>query len=106
MEIRAYLEPDLISSTARYWSRFGDARYAEAFEVIREAADVAGQPAESVPRPGKGQPGLSGRCEPRRRGAGGPEGKPAMSLTGPPEVPCQPLTPCCPMTESGRSGYW
>jgi two-component system, NtrC family, response regulator HydG len=36
---RPYLEPDLISATARYWSRFGDGRYAEAFEVIR--ADVA-----------------------------------------------------------------
>jgi LmbE family N-acetylglucosaminyl deacetylase/CheY-like chemotaxis protein len=36
-EIRGYLDPDLIQSTARYWSRFGDGRYAEAFEVIREA---------------------------------------------------------------------
>jgi hypothetical protein len=39
-----YLAPDLISATARYWSRFGGGRYAEAFEVIREAADVAGRP--------------------------------------------------------------
>jgi two-component system, NtrC family, response regulator HydG len=38
VEIRRYLEPDLIESTARYWSRFGDGRYAEAFEVIREAS--------------------------------------------------------------------
>ena len=38
-EIRGYLDPDLIQSTARYWSRFGDGRYAEAFEVIREAHD-------------------------------------------------------------------
>jgi len=37
-EVRAYLEPDLIEATARYWSRYGDGRYAEAFEVIREAA--------------------------------------------------------------------
>jgi two-component system response regulator HydG len=43
VEIRRYLEPDLIESTARYWSRFGDGRYAEAFEVIREAA-TEGQP--------------------------------------------------------------
>src|SRR5260370_28066321 len=37
-EVRAYLEPDLIEATARYSSRYGDGRYAEAFEVIREAA--------------------------------------------------------------------
>ncbi len=43
-QVRAYLKPDLIESTARYWSRFGDGLYAEAFEVIREAATPAGQP--------------------------------------------------------------
>jgi two-component system response regulator HydG len=43
VEVRAYLEPDLIQSTARYWSRFGGGRYAEAFEVVRESA-VTGQP--------------------------------------------------------------
>ncbi|HTT52395.1 MAG TPA: response regulator [Streptosporangiaceae bacterium] len=42
VEIRAYLEPDLISATARYWSRYCGARYAEPFEVVRESA-VAGQ---------------------------------------------------------------
>jgi LmbE family N-acetylglucosaminyl deacetylase len=42
VEIRAYLESDLIASTARYWSRYCEGRYAEPFEVIREAA-VAGQ---------------------------------------------------------------
>ena len=47
-EIRAYLAPDLIKSTARYWSRFGDGLYAEAFEVIREAAMTAGQPGGPV----------------------------------------------------------
>ncbi|HEY4853322.1 MAG TPA: response regulator [Streptosporangiaceae bacterium] len=47
VEVRAYLEPDLIQSTARYWSRFGGGRYAEAFEVVRESA-VTGQPV-SVP---------------------------------------------------------
>ena len=41
-EVRAYLVPDLIKSTARYWSRYGDGLYAEAFEVIREAAMTAG----------------------------------------------------------------
>jgi two-component system, NtrC family, response regulator HydG len=48
--LREYLEPDLISATARYWSRFGEGRYAEAFEVIRDGGAVksrqqAGQPA-------------------------------------------------------------
>jgi two-component system response regulator HydG len=42
-QVRAYLEPDLIEATARYWSRYGDGRYAEAFEVIREAG-ADGQP--------------------------------------------------------------
>ena len=42
VEIRAYLEPDLISATARYWSRYCGARFAEPFEVVRESA-VAGQ---------------------------------------------------------------
>ena len=37
VEIRAYLEPDLISATARYWSRYCGARYAEPFEVVRRA---------------------------------------------------------------------
>ncbi len=53
VEIRAYLEPDLIASTARYWSRYCEGRYAEPFEVVREAA-VAGQheltPAKGVVR--------------------------------------------------------
>ena len=44
VEIRAYLEPDMIQSTARYWSRFSACRYAEAFEVVREAAGVGGTP--------------------------------------------------------------
>jgi two-component system response regulator HydG len=53
VEIRAYLEPDLIEGTARYWSRYCEGRYAEPFEVIREAA-VAGQheltPAKGIVR--------------------------------------------------------
>jgi two-component system response regulator HydG len=35
--VRGYLDADVIRSTARYWSRFGDSSYAEAFEVIRES---------------------------------------------------------------------
>jgi LmbE family N-acetylglucosaminyl deacetylase/CheY-like chemotaxis protein len=42
VEVRTYLEPDLIQSIARSWSRFADGRYAEAFEVIRDRADIAG----------------------------------------------------------------
>jgi hypothetical protein len=47
--VRAYLAPDLIRSTARYWSRFGDGLYAEAFEVIREAPTTTGQPSDPGP---------------------------------------------------------
>jgi LmbE family N-acetylglucosaminyl deacetylase/ActR/RegA family two-component response regulator len=38
--IRDYLEPDLIMSIARYWSRFGDGSHAEAFEGIRDQAAI------------------------------------------------------------------
>jgi LmbE family N-acetylglucosaminyl deacetylase len=36
--VRDYLEPDLISSTARYWSRYCAGRFAEPFETIRDRA--------------------------------------------------------------------
>lgn len=48
LEIRGYLEPDLIASTARYWSRFGEGRYAEAFEVVRESAGIGANPADGA----------------------------------------------------------
>ena len=35
-EVRAFLEPDQITSTAQYWSRYCQAQLAEAFEVFRE----------------------------------------------------------------------
>jgi two-component system response regulator HydG len=35
-EVRAYLEPDQVTSTALYWGRYCQARYAEAFEVVRD----------------------------------------------------------------------
>jgi CheY-like chemotaxis protein/LmbE family N-acetylglucosaminyl deacetylase len=44
-QARDCLEQDLVESTARQWSRPGGGRYAEAFEVIRENAAAAGQPA-------------------------------------------------------------
>ncbi|HTZ23894.1 MAG TPA: hypothetical protein VMC83_07865, partial [Streptosporangiaceae bacterium] len=40
VEMRTYLEPDLIQSIARSWSRFAEGRYAEAFEVIRDRTDI------------------------------------------------------------------
>jgi CheY-like chemotaxis protein len=40
--VRPYLAPDLIEATARYWSRFGSGRYAEAFEVVRDHAAGSG----------------------------------------------------------------
>ena len=43
--VRGYLDEDLIRSTARYWSRFGDSGYAEAFEVIRESGGLPMRPA-------------------------------------------------------------
>jgi LmbE family N-acetylglucosaminyl deacetylase len=35
--VRAYLDPDLLRATARYWARFTTARYVEPLEVIRES---------------------------------------------------------------------
>ena len=34
---RAYLEPDLLRATARYWSRFSGSTYVEPLEVVRES---------------------------------------------------------------------
>ena len=52
--VRPYLAPDLIEATARYWSRFGSGRFAEAFEVVRDhaAGPVPGTPglAAATPR--------------------------------------------------------
>jgi LmbE family N-acetylglucosaminyl deacetylase len=36
--VRDYLAPDLITSTARYWSRYGGGSHAEPFEAIRDRA--------------------------------------------------------------------
>jgi LmbE family N-acetylglucosaminyl deacetylase len=38
--VRDYLEPDLIVSTARYWSRFCEGSHAEAFEAIRDRSAI------------------------------------------------------------------
>jgi LmbE family N-acetylglucosaminyl deacetylase len=42
--IRDYLDPAVIESTARYWSRFGGGSHAEAFEVVRHRADRPPRP--------------------------------------------------------------
>jgi len=43
--VRDYLEPELIASTARYWSRFCGGSHAEPFEVIRDrAGSLPGRP--------------------------------------------------------------
>jgi LmbE family N-acetylglucosaminyl deacetylase len=42
---RDYLEPELITSTARYWSRYCDGTHAEPFEAVRD---------QGVPVPGPG----------------------------------------------------
>jgi two-component system, NtrC family, response regulator HydG len=36
-EIRAFLEPDQVTSTALYWARYCQAQHAEAFEVLRDS---------------------------------------------------------------------
>jgi LmbE family N-acetylglucosaminyl deacetylase len=35
--VRAYLDPELLRATARYWARFTTSRYVEPLEVIRES---------------------------------------------------------------------
>ena len=51
--VREYLEPDLISSTARYWGRFAQARYAEAFEVVRDRGAIRSGPARDAHEAGR-----------------------------------------------------
>jgi two-component system, NtrC family, response regulator HydG len=46
--LRDYLEPDLIASTARYWSRYGDGSHVEPFEAVR---DRPRRPAHSASQP-------------------------------------------------------
>lgn len=40
VSIRDYLAPDMLTATARYWGRYGQATYAEPFEVLRERTEV------------------------------------------------------------------
>jgi len=45
---RDHVRPDVITSTARHWGRFARARYAEAFEVIRDRATRPGRESSSA----------------------------------------------------------
>jgi LmbE family N-acetylglucosaminyl deacetylase/CheY-like chemotaxis protein len=45
--IRHYLEPELLRSTARYWSRFTTSRYVEPLEIVRESVAGADVPREA-----------------------------------------------------------
>lgn len=40
-EVRAYLEPDFVLATARYWSRYGGGTSVEPLEILRETADMS-----------------------------------------------------------------
>jgi LmbE family N-acetylglucosaminyl deacetylase len=90
-QVRAYLEPSLIESTARYWSRFGGGRFAEAFEVVREAA-TDGQP-EGPPtglaaaEPGAGAVNVAHEAPEAPQGTGNLAAVPADAVHDQPEVP-------------------
>lgn len=40
-DISAYIDPDYVVSTARYWSRYGATRLVEPLEILREASDLS-----------------------------------------------------------------
>jgi LmbE family N-acetylglucosaminyl deacetylase/CheY-like chemotaxis protein len=44
VEVRSYLDPDLLRSTARYWSRWSQSKYVEPLEVIRESDSTRSTP--------------------------------------------------------------
>lgn len=48
--VRTYLDEDLLRSTARYWSRFTQARHVEPLEVVREADVSEHRPATAPER--------------------------------------------------------
>ncbi|HEX3922128.1 MAG TPA: response regulator [Streptosporangiaceae bacterium] len=90
-QVRTYLEPSLIESTARYWSRFGDGRFAEAFEVVREAASD-GQPegpaiGVAAAEPGAEAEGMALGPPDAPGGAGNLAAVPAGAAHDHPEVP-------------------
>jgi LmbE family N-acetylglucosaminyl deacetylase len=46
--VRAYLDPELMCATARYWARFTQARYVEPLEVVRESDVTSGAAAAAA----------------------------------------------------------
>jgi LmbE family N-acetylglucosaminyl deacetylase len=46
--VRAYLDPELMRATARYWARFTQARYVEPLEVVRESDVTSGAASPEV----------------------------------------------------------
>jgi len=66
--VRGYLDEDMIRATARYWSRFGDSSYAEAFEVVRESGGLTMRP------PPRTAASISGQAAPAPGSARGPAG--------------------------------
>ena len=54
--VRDYLAPDLITATARYWSRYGGGSHAEPFETIRDRASAQPPEAGRLPLPAGAPP--------------------------------------------------
>ena len=50
VKVRDYLDEELLRATARYWSRFSQARYVEPLEVVRDS-DAYGTAAERDSEP-------------------------------------------------------
>jgi len=46
---RAYLRPEVVSATARYWGRFAHATHAEALELVRDSTSLSEAPALQHP---------------------------------------------------------
>ena len=49
VKIRGYLDEELLRATARYWSRFSQARYVEPLEVVRDSDDAVAVQPTAVP---------------------------------------------------------
>jgi len=60
VEIRRYLDEELLLATARYWSRFTSARYAEPLEVVRESDISFGGVSAAPPLPVEEVPASDG----------------------------------------------
>jgi LmbE family N-acetylglucosaminyl deacetylase len=52
VEIREYLDEELLRATARYWARFAQARYVEPLEVVRDSDGSAVATVPEVARAG------------------------------------------------------